>query len=65
MEHLIESKMLTRAVSQAVIAHKISEQEFIKVRDQYREPELKTNEMFFVNNQEYKKLNLLRSKQYD
>ncbi|PTG42420.1 type VII secretion protein EssC [Staphylococcus cohnii] len=54
-----ESKMLTRAVSQAVIAHKISEQEFIKVRDQYREPELKTNEMFFVNNQEYKKIKLI------
>ncbi|PUZ30933.1 FtsK/SpoIIIE domain-containing protein, partial [Staphylococcus arlettae] len=54
-----ESKMLTRAVSQAVIAHKISEQEFIKVRDQYREPELKTSEKFFVNNQEYKKIKII------
>ncbi|PTI28144.1 type VII secretion protein EssC [Mammaliicoccus vitulinus] len=54
-----ESKMMTRTIIQAVIAHKISEQDFLKVKDQFREPELKPYEMFYVNNQEYKKIKLI------
>ncbi|MDU1578319.1 MAG: type VII secretion protein EssC, partial [Staphylococcus epidermidis] len=54
-----ESKMLTRTVNQSIIGHKISEQEFIKVKDQFGEPELKPQEMYIVDNQEYKKLKVI------
>lgn len=57
-----ESKMVTRTVNQAVISHKISEQEFIKVKDQFGEPELKPKEMFYINNQEYQKIKLFEEK---
>lgn len=53
-----ESKMMTRTVNQAVIGHKISEQEFIRVKDRFGEPELKSKEMYYISNQEYKKFKL-------
>lgn len=54
-----QSKMMTRIVNQAVISHKISEQEFLPVKNQYGEPELKTRECYMVKNQEYQKLMLM------
>ncbi|MCD8904373.1 NACHT domain-containing protein [Staphylococcus chromogenes] len=54
-----QSKMMTRIVNQAVISHKISEQEFLSVKNQYGEPELKTRESYMVKNQEYQKLMLM------
>ncbi|NJI01110.1 NACHT domain-containing protein [Staphylococcus hyicus] len=54
-----QSKMMTRIVNQAVISHKISEQEFLPVKNQYGEPELKTRECYMVKNQEYQKLLLM------
>ena len=54
-----QSKMMTRIVNQAVISHKISEQEFLSVKNQYGEPELKTRECYMVKNQEYQKLMLM------
>ena len=50
--------MMTRTVNQAVIGHKISEQEFIRVKDRFGEPELKSKEMYYISNQEYKKFKL-------
>ena len=57
-----ESKMMTRTVNQAVIGHKISEQEFIRVKDRFGEPELKSKEMYYISNQEYKKFKLFEVK---
>ncbi|RIM06815.1 hypothetical protein [Staphylococcus chromogenes] len=54
-----QSKMMTRIVNQAVISHKISEQEFLSVKNQYGEPELKTRKSYMVKNQEYQKLMLM------
>lgn len=50
-----ESKMMVRTINQALISHKISEQEFIRVKDRFGEPELKVGEMYYINNQEYQK----------
>ena len=33
--------MMVRTINQALISHKISEQEFIRVKDRFGEPELK------------------------
>ena len=60
-----ESKMMTRTVNQAVIGHKISEQEFIRVKDRFGEPELKSKEMYYISNQEYKSSNYSRSETDD
>ena len=54
--------MMTRTVNQAVIGHKISEQEFIRVKDRFGEPELKSKEMYYISNQEYKSSNYSRVK---
>ncbi|ARJ50997.1 type VII secretion protein EssC [Staphylococcus lutrae] len=54
-----QSKMMTRIVNQAVISHKISEQEFLPVKNRYGEPELKAKECYVVKNQEYQKLMLM------
>ncbi|UEX90019.1 type VII secretion protein EssC [Staphylococcus ratti] len=54
-----QSKMMTRIVNQAIISHKISEQEFLPVKNQYGEPELKSKESYLVKNQEYQKLMLM------
>lgn len=54
-----ESKMMVRTINQALISHKISEQEFIRVKDRFGEPELKVGEMYYINNQEYQKIKLM------
>lgn len=54
-----ESKMMVRTINQALISHKISEQEFIRVKDRFGEPELKVREMYYINNQEYQKIKLM------
>ncbi|HDA1767476.1 type VII secretion protein EssC [Staphylococcus aureus] len=54
-----ESKMMVRTINQALISHKISEQEFIRVKDRFGEPELKAREMYYINNQEYQKIKLM------
>ena len=54
-----ESEMMVRTINQALISHKISEQEFIRVKDRFGEPELKVGEMYYINNQEYQKIKLM------
>lgn len=51
--------MMVRTINQALIGHKISEQEFIRVKDRFGEPELKVGEMYYINNQEYQKIKLM------
>ena len=54
-------KLLKEIVSSAFVGISISEQELIKVRYKVNE-NLKNNEMYYIYNYEYKKLNYLNKR---
>lgn len=55
-------KLLKEIVSSAFVGISISEQELIKVRYKVNEKNLKNNEMYYIYNYEYKKLNYLNKR---